>query len=281
MCPSREDKGISPSLETTDKRSRALGFSRRLPNSSSNRTSSGEGSKNTKFKSGTTKTSTSGSKGNAGKGLHFKSLSLKRRIFEQFVSDQQKRWRELTSHKFEGYESVYSLKTLQDGGFAALSEVCVAERGLHVQSKPGCNLNFETSDGKGHNLSRRFTDFENQYERNIYSKGLCDLPIATSRLCDKSEKVCVRSCTRNRVLRVDRELLNYDFVITRGKDQEDKGSMPEVIQGIRGITSGFDKANRNTFFNHSSSATSSSTVSLLTTTTHSISKTNTVLPDYG
>ena len=32
MCPSREDKGISPSLETTDKRSRSLGFIRRLPN---------------------------------------------------------------------------------------------------------------------------------------------------------------------------------------------------------------------------------------------------------
>ena len=145
----------------------------------------------------------------------------------------------------------------------------------------GSNLSFETSDDKGHNLSRQFIDFGKQYERNIYGKGLCDLPIATSRLCDKSEKVCVRSCTRNRVLRVDCELLNYDFVITRGKDQEDKGSMPEVIQGIRGITSGFDKANRNTFFNHSSSAPSSSTVSLLTTITFSISKTNTILPDYG
>ena len=91
MCASREDKGICPSLETTDKRSRALGFSRRLPNSSSNGTSTGKGSKSTKVKSGTTKTSISGCEGNTGKGLHFKSLSLKRGIFEQFVSDQQKR----------------------------------------------------------------------------------------------------------------------------------------------------------------------------------------------
>ena len=30
-------------------------------------------------------------KGNAEIGLHFKHLSLKRRIFENFVSDQQKR----------------------------------------------------------------------------------------------------------------------------------------------------------------------------------------------
>ena len=57
--------------------------------------------------------------------------------------------------------------------------------------------------------------------------------------------------------------------------------MPEFIQSIRGITSGFDKTNRNAFFNHSSSAPSSSTVSLLTTTANYISKTNTVLLHFG
>ena len=87
-----------------------------------------------------------------------------------------------------------------------------------------------------------------------------------SRLCDKSEEVCVRSCTRNGVLRVDWEFPNYDFVITREKDSEDKGSVPEFVQNSRGITSQFDKTNRKTFFNHSSSAPSPSTVSLLTTT---------------
>ena len=87
--------------------------------------------------------------------------------------------------------------------------------------------------------------------------------------------------TRNRVLRVDCEFPNYDFVITSGKNREDKGSMPKVIQGIRGITSGFDKTNRNTFLNHSSSAPSTSTVSLLTTTANCISKTITVLPQFG
>ena len=236
MCPSREYKGIYPSLETTDKRSRALGFSRRIPNSSSNGTGTGEGSKNTKVKSETTKTCRTGSEGNAGKGLHFKLLSLKRGVFEQFVSDQQKRWSEPTSHKFEGSESVHSLQTLQDGRFA-LSEKCAAKRGLHMQNRPegcilqcsstqifmkintvssgrklvrvpvpmlwfgttsqnihkiikGSNLSFETSDDKGHNLSRRFIDFRKQHEQNTSGKGLCDLPIATSRLCDKSEDVC-------------------------------------------------------------------------------------------
>ena len=82
ICPSKEDKGISPSLETTDERSRALGFNRRLPNSSSNGTSAGAGFKSTKVKSGTTKTSRSGSEGDARKGLHYKSLALKRGIFE-------------------------------------------------------------------------------------------------------------------------------------------------------------------------------------------------------
>ena len=57
--------------------------------------------------------------------------------------------------------------------------------------------------------------------------------------------------------------------------------MPEFLQGIRGITSGFDKTNRNTFFNHSSSAPIPPTVSLLTTTANIISKTNTVIPHFG
>ena len=57
--------------------------------------------------------------------------------------------------------------------------------------------------------------------------------------------------------------------------------MPEVIQSIRGITSGFGKTNRNTFLNHSSSAPSTSTVLLLTVTANCISKTITVLPHFG
>ena len=69
------------------------------------------------------------------KGLHFKSLSLKRGIFDQFVLEQQKRLREPTSHKLEGSELVHSLQTLEDERFA-LSEACVANRGLHVQNRP-------------------------------------------------------------------------------------------------------------------------------------------------
>ena len=86
MCPRKVYKGISPSLETTDKRLKALGFSRRLPKSSSNRTSRGEGTKSTRVKSETTKTSRPGSECNAGKGLHFQ-----RGTFEQLGSDQQKK----------------------------------------------------------------------------------------------------------------------------------------------------------------------------------------------
>ena len=82
----------------------------------------------------------------------------------------------------------------------------------------GSNLSFETSHDKGHNLSRRFIDFEKQYEQNIYGKALCDLLIVTSKPCDKSGEMFVRSCTKNRVLRVGCKFSNYDFVITRGKD---------------------------------------------------------------
>ena len=85
MCPSKVYKGISPSLETTDKRLKCLGFSR-LPKSSSNGRSRGEGTKSTRVKSETTKTSRPGSERNAGKGLHFQSGT-----FEQFGSDQQKK----------------------------------------------------------------------------------------------------------------------------------------------------------------------------------------------
>ena len=82
-------------------------------------------------------------------------------------------------------------------------------------------------------------------------------------------------------LRVDCEFWNYNFVITSEKDREDKGSMLEVIQGIRCITSGFEKTNRNFFFNHSSSAPNPSTVLFLTTTANCIYKTNRVLPHFA
>ena len=57
--------------------------------------------------------------------------------------------------------------------------------------------------------------------------------------------------------------------------------MPEFLQSIRGVTSGFDKTNSNTFFNHSSSAPSPSIISLLTATVNFISKTKTVIPHFG
>ena len=72
IFPIRENKGISPCLETAEKRSGALVFSRRLRNASSNGTSTGEGSKSTKVKWAITKTSKSETEGNAGKGLHLK-----------------------------------------------------------------------------------------------------------------------------------------------------------------------------------------------------------------
>ena len=42
---------------------------------------------------------------------------------------------------------------------------------------------------------------------------------------------------RNRVLRVDFEFPNYEFVITRGKDRKDKGSTPEYLKKLIGTLS--------------------------------------------
>ena len=197
-------------------------------------------------------------------------------MFEQFVSDQQKRWDEATSHKFEGYESFHSVHKLQDymciidlkdAYFSVylhrFTKISTASLGRELVRVPvsmvwfgissqnihkiikGSNLSFETSYCKRHNLSRRLIDFGQQYEQNVYDKGLCDLPIATYRLCDKSEETCIRPWT-----------------------------------SIRGITSGFDKTNRNPFFNNLSSAPSQSAVSLLTTTTNCIYEANTVLAQF-
>ena len=42
---------------------------------------------------------------------------------------------------------------------------------------------------------------------------------------------------RNRVLRVDFGLPNYEFVITRGKDRKDKRSTPEYLTKLIGTLS--------------------------------------------
>ena len=77
-------------METADKSSRALDISRRLANSSFYGTSTGEGSQNTKAESETTKTSRSGSEGNAAKELHLKILSLKTRILNSLLLIRKK-----------------------------------------------------------------------------------------------------------------------------------------------------------------------------------------------
>ena len=121
ICPSREDKGISPSFETTDKRS-TLDFSRRLPSSSSNGTNAEEDSKSTKVKSGATTQKVELEVFHA-KGQFLSSLLL--------ISKKGGGNRPV---KFERSKLVHSLQTLQDGGFV-LSEVCIAKRGLHVQNR--------------------------------------------------------------------------------------------------------------------------------------------------
>ena len=103
-----------------------------------------------------------------------------------------------------------------------------------------------------YNLSQRKIDLWQQYELNIYGKGLCDLPLATSKICDKSQEFL--------------GLIMNSQTMTIPLPAEKIGSMSEVVDGNRGTTSGFGKTNSNPFFTHSSSAPSPSTVSFQTTT---------------
>ena len=277
-------------------------------------------------KTGTTKTSRSGSEGNAGKVLHFKILSLKKGILQQFASEQQKRWREPSSHKFEGMESVHSLQALHDGRFA---KICVAKKELHVQNRPeGCTLQrfstqrfmkvstvslgrklvrvpvpmlwFGTSSHnihkiiKGSNLSSETSD---DITVIIYLNDLLILGKSISEILTARDSVIfllqhlgfvrsLKKCVLDPVREI--ELLGLilnshamTLSLPNEKIVKDKRSIPEFLQSIRGITSGFEKTNRYNFFNHSSSTPSPSTVLLLTTTANSISKTNTVLPHFG
>ena len=57
--------------------------------------------------------------------------------------------------------------------------------------------------------------------------------------------------------------------------------MPDILQGIRSITSWFDKTNRSAFFNHLSNAPSPPTPCLLSTTINCISKIKATLPHFG
>ena len=126
MCPSREDKQISPSLETIDKRSRTLGFSTRLPNSSSNGTSTGEGSKGTRFKSGTTTKSRSEVKAILEKGSISKVFLSKVGFLGSLFLISKKGGGNgpVTNLKYSNWFIPYKLQ----GRIFALSEVYVAKQ---------------------------------------------------------------------------------------------------------------------------------------------------------
>ena len=98
----------------------------------------------------------------AGKGLHFKSLLLKKKIFGQFASEQQKRWTEATTHKFEEFQLAYFVQIFQDGSFA-LSEVCV-EKGSYMCK---IDLKYAFFSAPLHKDSQklvRFLQAENSYD---------------------------------------------------------------------------------------------------------------------
>ena len=175
--------------------------------------------------------------------LHFKSLSLKRGIFEQFVSDQQKRWTEPTSHKFEGSGSTYSLQTLQYGRFS-LSEVCFAKRGVHVQNRPWGWIRQRSSAQRFTKISTTFLGRELpvsvlrrlMIRVIIYLDGLLTLWNSTRKIFMANYSVTFLLQHLDFVINLKKFVLdttqeielivNYEFVITSGKDNR---SMPGVV----------------------------------------------------
>ena len=114
----------------------------------------------------------------------------------------------------------------------------------------------------------------------IYLDDLLILGNSMSEIFIARDSVIFRLQHLGFVINLKKCVLDTAQTMTLSFPAEKIGSMPEVIQDIRGITSGFDKTNRNTFLNHSSSAPTMSTVSLFTTTANCISKTITVLPHF-
>ena len=74
-----------------------------------------------------------GSRRNVEERSHYFMYSPNGRVHQQFVFSGQKRWWSSSSHKPETSQSICTLSTLQNGGFA-LPEVSVARGGLHVQT---------------------------------------------------------------------------------------------------------------------------------------------------
>ena len=74
-------------------------------------------------------------------------------------------WRERVGHKFEGFELVYSLQTLQ-GRIFALSEVYVAKKGLHVENR-----------SQGRILQRSFTQRFTKISTVSLGRKLVQVPV--------------------------------------------------------------------------------------------------------
>ena len=123
-----------PSFETTDKRSRAFGFSWRLPDSYSNGTSTGEGFKSANVKSGTTKTRRSGREAMRKKGSILKVCQSKGDFLSSLFLISQKDVKNKPVVNLRDLNRFIPYKYFKVEGLHCLKYV--EKRWLHLQNSP-------------------------------------------------------------------------------------------------------------------------------------------------
>ena len=142
---SRKDKVLSEGVGKTNKGQFHLRNSPRVQNTIFSGTGSNISSALNSFQQTRGKFSEHGSGRNVEKRSHTESVCLQGPLSEQSISCEEKGWGEQTCDKLKGIEQVYSVRTLQDGGFA-FSEICVTRRGLDVKDRLERRL-FRNSSG--------------------------------------------------------------------------------------------------------------------------------------
>ena len=108
----------------------------------------------------------------------------------------------------------------------------------------GADCTTEKTEHKSNHLSRRPAHYGRLEGGTDSGKGHSYIPSATSRVCVKSEEMCLNSHSRDSVFRTDCELEGVDFIIDSRKDRKDFKSLQEPIDKERDNSPELIKDNR-------------------------------------
>jgi len=139
------------------------------------------------------------------------------------------------------------------------------------------NCGSEALELSGNNLPRRPSNSGKLKGGSKPGKGYCILFATTSGFCNKSEKVCVDTNTRNRISRTLSEFEEYDFIVNSRKIVKSESSVFCNVDKQQNNYNGPYKIDKTLIFNQSGSNAGKATVSLSTASANSVSKGNTVL----